>query len=140
MTSFKFYRPFSGSNKNLQNLSVLLIESGTPKPLAKNPGAYSNRVSAVNPASIELFKSTKIRFLNLTFIYRTPNLGPASKLPSQESRQTPCKDLICPLKTGFHISPLRFWTLALIPRFSSISPMLCRVKIKIHVHYYLIIA
>ncbi|PAV86153.1 hypothetical protein WR25_24454 [Diploscapter pachys] len=49
-----------GSNKNLQNLSVLLIESGTPKPLAKNPGAYSNRVSAVSPASIELFKKLQI--------------------------------------------------------------------------------
>ena len=34
-------------------------------------------------------------------------------------------------KNGSHISSLRFWTLALIPRFSSISPMLCRVKIKL---------
>lgn len=36
---------------------MLLIESGKPKSLGAPPINYSNRVSAISPASIRLFKS-----------------------------------------------------------------------------------
>ncbi|CAI4227252.1 unnamed protein product [Auanema sp. JU1783] len=50
-----------GSSPSLAKRKVLVLEGGQPKGLArKAPSTYSNRVSAVSPASIDLFKSFDI--------------------------------------------------------------------------------
>ncbi|KHN74315.1 putative ubiquinone biosynthesis monooxygenase coq-6 [Toxocara canis] len=48
-----------GLSKALSSRKVLLLESGDPKPLKKTP-EYSNRVSAIGPASVALFKKLGI--------------------------------------------------------------------------------
>lgn len=46
-----------GKNNIFENLNILLIESQAYKPTEKLPNVFSNRVSAISPASIELLKS-----------------------------------------------------------------------------------
>uniref|UniRef100_A0A914CRT5 FAD-binding domain-containing protein n=1 Tax=Acrobeloides nanus TaxID=290746 RepID=A0A914CRT5_9BILA len=49
-----------GLNETLKSQKVLLLESGKPKSLGTPPNEYSNRVSAISPASIRLFKKLGI--------------------------------------------------------------------------------
>ncbi|KAH7697097.1 CRE-COQ-6 protein [Aphelenchoides avenae] len=45
-----------GLNDKLKTQSVLVLDSGKPSSLRPATGTYSNRVSAVAPASVQLFK------------------------------------------------------------------------------------
>lgn len=47
----------SGTNDLLKDQRVLLLESGKPPTFKKKPEDFSNRVSAIAPASKRLFQS-----------------------------------------------------------------------------------
>ncbi|PIO61573.1 hypothetical protein TELCIR_16899, partial [Teladorsagia circumcincta] len=51
------YESLRGLNQQLSSKRILLLEAGKPSPLPKTlPDFFSNRVSAVGPAAVHLFK------------------------------------------------------------------------------------
>lgn len=67
-----------GSSPVMKESNILLLEAGKTQKLSKPSEVFSNRVSAVSPASTNLFKSklfNSFLFINILFFFRFKYMG-----------------------------------------------------------------